>query len=72
MTAIPAMIDRIVELETRLTFQEEHIEGLSRTVSRQQQLIDELRLELDELRQRLKAVSGAPYERPAEQPPPHY
>ena len=72
-TVIPVMTDRIIELETRLTFQEEHLEGLSRTVSRQQQLIDGLQRELDEMRQRLKAITQAPYEQQhREEPPPHY
>lgn len=62
-----------MELETRLAFQEEHIETLSQTVSRQQQTIDALRREMDELRQRLQAVSAAPLvEDVAEPPPPHY
>ncbi|MGD8587697.1 MAG: SlyX family protein [Chromatiales bacterium] len=65
------MDDRIIELETRLTFQEEHLDALTRTVSRQQQLIEDLRRELDELRQRFKAIAAAsPPHR--EEPPPHY
>ena len=66
------MDDRIVELETRLTFQEEHLDGLSQTVGRQQQLIDDLRRELDELRQRLRVLATAAMERHGEEPPPHY
>ena len=66
------MDDRIVELETRLTFQDEHLEALSRTVGRQQQVIDELRRELDALRERLKALATVPAERHGEEPPPHY
>ncbi len=65
--------DRIMELESRLAFQEEHIEVLSQAVSRQQKIIDDLRREMAELRQRLKAVSAAPligYLK--EPPPPHY
>jgi SlyX protein len=66
------MDDRIVELETRLTFQEEHLEGLSRTVGRQQLVIDDLRRELDELHQRLKLIANGSMERHGEEIPPHY
>ena len=72
MTDTQTMDDRFVELETRLAFQEEYIEGLSRTVSRQQQIIDALRRELDELRQRLQALPARPWEPQGEETPPHY
>jgi SlyX protein len=66
------MDDRIVELETRLTFQEEHLETLSRTLSHQQQLIDELRQQLDEMHERLKDVAIAALTFQGTEAPPHY
>ena len=66
------MDDRIVELETRLAFQEEHLEVLSQTVGRQQRVIDDLRRDLDELHQRLKAIATVPMKRHGQEPPPHY
>ena len=64
---------RIIELETRLAFQEESIQSLSQTLGHQQQTIDGLQLEIEELRQRMKAVATSPLEGDAvEPPPPHY
>lgn len=67
------MDDRIIELETRLAFQEESIQSLSQSLGHQQQTIDSLQLEIEELRQRLKAVAVSPLEGDTlEPPPPHY
>ena len=66
------MNDRIVELETRVAFQEEHLDGLSQLVGRQQLVIDGLRRELEELRERLKVIASAALQRQEEESPPHY
>ena len=67
------MNERIIELETRVTFQEESIQSLSQAFGHQQQIINELRLEIDELRQRLKAVTTSIIdEETIDLPPPHY
>ena len=67
------MDERIIELETRVAFQEESIHSLSQAFSHQQQIINELRLEIDELRQRLKAVTTSVFdEETIDLPPPHY
>ena len=64
---------RIIELETRLAFQEESIHQLNLAISRQQQTIDGLQQQLEELRQRLKATPASPLDNAtAEPPPPHY
>lgn len=64
---------RIVELETRLAFQEETIQRLSETLASQQRSIDDLTRSLEFLRQRLQALSPSPLQGDAEEPPPpHY
>ncbi len=65
---------RIIELETRVAFQEESIQSLSQALGLQQQIIDSLQLEIDELRQRLMAVTISLVEGDTvgEPPPPHY
>ncbi|MEN8177930.1 MAG: SlyX family protein [Pseudomonadota bacterium] len=65
--------DRFIELESRMAFQEESIQSLSQSLRHQQQIIDELLLTIEELRQRLKTVSASPLDGDvAEPPPPHY
>jgi SlyX protein len=67
------MDERIIELETRLAFQEEGIHQLNQSLQHQQQIINGLQREIEELRQRLKAVSASPLDADAaEPPPPHY
>ncbi|MEJ2396658.1 MAG: SlyX family protein [Candidatus Thiodiazotropha sp.] len=67
------MEERIVELETRLAFQEDAIYHLNQTVSEQQHQIDALTEVLEILKQRLRSLSPSPLgsEGP-EPPPPHY
>lgn len=70
----PTAESRIIELETRVAFQEESIQSLSQALGHQQQILNDLRLEIEELRQRLKAGSASPMDPDAvvEPPPPHY
>jgi len=64
---------RIVELETRLAFQEDTIHHLSEILATQQRSIDKLTKSLELLRQRLQAFSPSPLEGGGEEPPPpHY
>jgi SlyX protein len=63
----------IVELETRLAFQEDAIHHLNQTVADQQRRIDELCKTVDLLKQRLQSLSPSPMESDQpEPPPPHY
>jgi SlyX protein len=63
--------ERIIELETRLTFQDDLLQKLDDVVIRQQQQIDEHRMQLLAINQQLRqgddqlSVSD-------EGPPPHY
>ena len=68
---IKALAERIDLLETRLTFQDEIIETLNKTVTQQWVKIDALTGQLANISQRLQEteaqVPGA-----ANEPPPHY
>ena len=63
--------ERIDALETRLTFQDETIETLNKTITEQWLKIDALTRQFEALRERLQEaesrVPGA-----ANEPPPHY
>jgi SlyX protein len=62
--------ERIDVLETRLTFQDETIETLNRTITAQWQQIDALTRQVEALSERLQeAEANAPA---ANEPPPHY
>ncbi|MEW8003064.1 MAG: SlyX family protein [gamma proteobacterium symbiont of Ctena orbiculata] len=67
------MDDRIVDLESRLAFQEQAIHTLSETLVEQQRTINSLSRTVDALRQRLQALQPSPLQSgETEPPPPHY
>ncbi|MEW8027700.1 MAG: SlyX family protein [Candidatus Thiodiazotropha sp.] len=67
------MDDRIIDLESRMAFQEQAIHTLSETLIEQQRTIDSLNRTVEELRQRLQALDPSPLQPDEiEQPPPHY
>ena len=62
-----------MELETRLAFQEEALDALSRTLAAQQQALAELREQLAELSCTLRQLTGSPVAAgSSDEPPPHY
>jgi len=64
---------RIVELETRLAFQEDSIHHLNETVAAQQRRIDSLTEIVELLTQRLQQIAASPLHGDGEEPPPpHY
>ncbi len=64
---------RMVEIETRVAFQDQAVQKLNEVVTRQQREIDRLTRELDALRERLRAFAPSPVVPPDEEtPPPHY
>jgi SlyX protein len=71
MSDVKTLSERIDVLETRLTFQDETIETLNKTITAQWQKIDALTRQLVHLSERLQEaetqVPGA-----ANEPPPHY
>jgi SlyX protein len=63
--------ERIDVLETRLTFQDETIETLNKTITAQWLKIDTLTRQVEALNERLReAEANAPAA--ANEPPPHY
>ena len=71
MSEIKALSERIDLLETRLTFQDETIETLNKTITAQWQQIDALTRQVAALNERLQeAENNAPGA--TDEPPPHY
>jgi SlyX protein len=71
MTDAKTLGERIDVLETRLTFQDETIETLNKTITAQWQQIDALTRQVEALNDRLReAEANAPAA--ANEPPPHY
>jgi SlyX protein len=71
MSEAKTLSERIDLLETRLTFQDETIETLNKTITAQWQQIDALTRQLAALSERLQeAEANAPAA--ANEPPPHY
>ena len=71
MSDVKALSDRVDTLESRLTFQDETIETLNKTITSQWKQIDALTRQLAVLNERLQeAESHAPGA--GDEPPPHY
>jgi SlyX protein len=71
MGELKSLSERIDVLETRLTFQDETIETLNRTITAQWLKIDTLTRQVEALNERLReAEANAPGA--ANEPPPHY
>ncbi|MCP3870888.1 MAG: SlyX family protein [Gammaproteobacteria bacterium] len=67
------MEDPLIELQTRIAFQEDALYELTKTVMSQQLEIAELKKDRDELKSQLRSLSlQEPVEAIDEQPPPHY
>ncbi len=66
------MESRLIALETKISFAEDLLDELNRTVFRQQQQIEQLQQQIRLLYQQMQA--GGPAERrdPREEIPPHY
>jgi SlyX protein len=68
----PRMDERLTELEVKLTFAEDLLDELNRTVFRQQEEIDFLRRELARLAQLVREWTPPERIDPREEIPPHY
>ncbi|MEL0082540.1 MAG: SlyX family protein [Gammaproteobacteria bacterium] len=63
---------RLIELESRLTFQDDGIQALGDLVYAQQQQLDRLQKSIDLLNQRFQEVSAGGTDKIVDEPPPHY
>ncbi|MET0014216.1 MAG: SlyX family protein [Sedimenticola sp.] len=67
------MNEELIDLQTRVAFQDEAIQELTLTVTRQQNQISELQTALQQLRQQLKNLTPSQVASADEEtPPPHY
>jgi len=63
---------RVIELETRLAFQDDTIQALNDVVVAQGQVIERLQLQMAELIKRYEEMVGQYGNEGEEAPPPHY
>ena len=67
------MEERIIELETKISYQDHIIGELNDVVTSQQKQIDRLEKQVRRMEQHLKGLAGSGLARPDEEaPPPHY
>ena len=67
------MEDHIIELETKISYQEHLIQELNDVITHQQKQIDALEVEMKRIRDHLKSSNASQIARPEEEvPPPHY
>jgi len=66
------MNKELIELETKIAFQEDLIQALNRTVAGQQQELVELRRDMQELQTQLRALAPSLSSTITDEPPPHY
>jgi len=67
------MNNRIIELETKISYQDHIIGELNDVVTNQQRQIDQMEKAVEQLRQHLKQGASTGIARPEEEtPPPHY
>lgn len=65
--------EKFTDLEMRIAFAEDTIEGLNMVVAKQQMTIDALHKQLNDLRDLMKANQGSNIAKQSEEtPPPHY
>lgn len=65
--------DRFIELETKLAYCEDLVQRLNDALSSQQRQLDELRLSMATLTERVKTLAQpAPGPHPGHERPPHY
>lgn len=63
----------LIELETKVTFQEQTIEDLNQALIQQQFALDKLQLQVRNLAEKLQGISASNIaSRSEETPPPHY
>jgi SlyX protein len=67
------MEERLIELETRMAFQDNTLQTLNSVILRQQKEIDALRHEIEVLKTQIRTLAPSLVASSAEEtPPPHY
>ncbi|MCP3671688.1 MAG: SlyX family protein [Gammaproteobacteria bacterium] len=66
------MQNELVELETKLAFQEDMIQALNHTVAELQQELLELKRDMEELQVQLRTTAPGLTPGITDEPPPHY
>ncbi len=66
------MNGKLNELEAKISFAEDLLDALNRTVYRQQQQIDHLQQDVRALRQQVREVAPDELANPGDEVPPHY
>jgi SlyX protein len=69
---MPDLVGNIVDLQTRLTYQEDEIQQLNRVLEQQRTVLDQHALQIEQLRRLVVSLSEALREQVADPPPPHY
>lgn len=65
--------ERLINIETKITYQEDMIEELNKTIYQQQQKLDRLEMICESLARHIQALAAAKDEgMPAHERPPHY
>ena len=62
----------IMDLQTRLTYQEDEIQHLNRVLEQQRAALEKHALQIEQLRRLVAALSEALREQITDPPPPHY
>lgn len=66
------MENELIELQTRLAFQEQAIEQMHQGLLRQQRELTRQQQQINLLQQQVKALMSAPPVETGNEPPPHY
>ncbi len=64
--------DALSDLQARLTYQEDDVKHLNRTVMRQQQELEALKQEVARLKELFSELGPSPVGGLEDEPPPHY
>jgi SlyX protein len=65
--------DRLIDIETKISFQEDQIEELNKTVYQQQQKLDRLQAICESLARHIQSLGEEGNEsKPSNERPPHY
>jgi SlyX protein len=64
--------ERLVKIETKISFQEDLIEELNKTVYQQQKKLERLEAICESLARHVESLAAAAEGKPAHERPPHY